>query len=546
MAPLKKNNQSGSPMIRFPVIRFHGATRVVTGSCYEIETASARIILDCGLFQGSKSEKELNYREFPFDPAKIDAVVLSHAHIDHSGLLPKLVKNGFDGEIFATRATVELCSVMLPDSGYIQESDVMQFNRRNQQRGRPLVEPIYTAEDARNCLTFFRPADYCAWVQVAEGIRVRFWNAGHLLGSASIQMEIQTGTETPLKLLFSGDIGPSSELLQPNPAAPRQLDYVICESTYGDRDREEAFTEQRLKLLAAEVSRAVKQGGPLLIPSFAVERTQEVLVDLYTLLKNGDMPKTTIFVDSPLATKASGVFGAHASEIEHGDVLLEALNSHFVRFTETVEQSKAIARIRGFHIIIAASGMCDAGRIRHHLKQWLWSPKASVLMVGFQAQGTLGRILYDGARSVRIQGEEIRVKARISSLDIYSGHADGSALREWIQERLPIEHNIFLTHGETEAIDGLKKRISDIIAPEKIIAPELDQAFELTPSGAREIDAGRPKRVPAEQMGHLDWYNDLSRLLLDISETIGKEADARNRAKVIRRLRKALDSENGA
>lgn len=526
-----------------PVIRFHGATKVVTGSCYEIETPTARIIVDCGMFQGSKSEKELNYREFPFDPTDIDAAVLTHAHIDHSGLLPKLVKHGFKGQIFATSATVELCSVMLPDSGYIQETEVMQLNRRNRQRGRPAVEPIYTAEDARNCLSYFRPADYYEWVQVADGIRICFWNAGHLLGSSSILMEIQSGKEMPVRVLFSGDIGPSSELLQPDPDAPHWLDYVICESTYGDRDREDASAETRLKLLAEEVHKAVKQDGPLIIPSFAVERTQEVLVDLYTLMKTGQVPRAAIFVDSPLATKASAVFGRHAGDIENGDVLLEAFNSSFVRFTESVEQSKAIARIRGFHVIIAASGMCDAGRIRHHLKQWLWSSKASVLLVGFQAQGTLGRILYDGAKSVRIQGEEIRVKARISSLDLYSGHADGSDLTGWVRERLPIKENVFLTHGEPEAIEGLRQRLADVVDLDKIIAPELDQAFVLTGQGAQETESGRPQRVPAGELGRLDWHNDLSKLLLDISESISSEADERSRAKVIRRLRKALEGD---
>ncbi|MEN3929563.1 MBL fold metallo-hydrolase [Microvirga sp. W0021] len=526
----------------FPIIRFHGATKVVTGSCYEIETTHARIIVDCGMFQGSKSEKELNYREFPFNPADIDAVVLTHAHIDHSGLLPKLVKHGFKGQIFATSATVELCSVMLPDSGYIQESEVKQLNCRNQQRGRALVEPIYTAEDARDCLTHFRPADYCEWVQVAEGIRIRFWNAGHLLGSASVQMEVTNGKEVPVRILFSGDIGPSSELLQPDPNAPHWLDYVVCESTYGNRDRVDVSAEERLTLLAEEVQKAVKRNGPLLIPSFAVERTQEVLVDLYTLMKTGRVPRAAVFVDSPLATKASQVFSKYARDVEHGEVLLEAFNSSFVRFTESAEQSKAISRIRGFHVIIAASGMCDAGRIRHHLKQWLWSSKATVLFVGFQAQGSLGRIILDGATSVRIQGEEIRVKANIASLDFYSGHADGRALTEWVRERLPINENIFLTHGEPEAMEGLKESLSHIIPPEKIIMPTLDQAFELSGKGAHEVEAGQPKRMDHEDMGRMDWHNDLSKLLLDISEEIGNQADERNRAKVIRRLRKALEN----
>lgn len=534
------NSRHKQTRMRSPIIRFYGAAKVVTGSCYEIETAGSRVLVDCGMFQGSKSEAELNYRSFPFDPHSLDAVILTHAHIDHSGLLPKLVKHGFPGKIHATTATVELCSVMLPDSGYIQESEVLQLNRRNQRRGRPQVEPIYTAEDARDCLTHFQPASYCEWVAVAEDIRVRFWNAGHLLGSASVEMEIADGNGGKTRILFSGDIGPSSDLLQPDPNAPRNLDYVICESTYGDRDRHDATAERRMKMLAEEAMIAVQQGGPLIIPSFAVERTQEVLVDLYTVMKSGLVPKAPIFVDSPLATRASAVFERHARDIEHGDVLLEALRSSQVRFTETVEQSRAISRLRGFHVIIAASGMCEAGRIRHHLKQWLWSSRANVLLVGYQAQGTLGRILFDGARSVRIQGEEIQVKARIGSLDLYSGHADGSDLHTWIGQRLPIRHELFLTHGEPNAIEGLRTRAGDLVAPQHIIAPELDCAFELTPAGAREVETERMHRATPGEIGRLDWHNDLSRLLLDISDTISKEADERNRNKVIRRLRKAL------
>jgi len=260
-------------------------------------------------------------------------------------------------------------------------------------------------------------------------------------------------------------------------------------------------------------------------------------------MKSGLVPQAPIFVDSPLATRASAVFEHHAREIEHGDVLLEAFRSSQVRFTESVEQSRAISRLRGFHVIIAASGMCEAGRIRHHLKQWLWSSRANILLVGYQAQGTLGRILHDGARRVRIQGEEIEVKARIGSLDLYSGHADGSDLHTWISQRLPIRHELFLTHGEPNAIEGLRNRVADLLAAEHVITPELDRAYELTPAGAREIETERMHRVSPGEMGRLDWHNDLSKLLLDISQTIEKEADERNRAKAIRRLRKALVEE---
>ena len=529
-----------------PRLHFHGAAHAVTGSCFEIETEHARILIDCGLFQGSKSERELNYGKFPFEPVTIDAVILTHAHIDHSGLLPKLTKHGFTGHIFATDATVDLCSVMLPDSAHIQEMEVEQLNRRNVQRGRQPVVPIYTQEDAAACMTLFRPEEYHQWFNVADGIKARFWNAGHLLGSASVELEISRADKTPLRILFSGDVGPVHKLLESEPEAPVDLDYLICESTYGDRVRGEVSADQRRQRLRTEIQRAVDTRGPLVVPSFAVERTQELLVDLFLLMKDGSIPQTSIFVDSPLATRASAIFERHANEIEYGGVLLEALAASNVRFTETVEQSKAINRISGYFIVIAASGMCDAGRIRHHLKANLWRREATLLLVGFQAQGSLGRILLDGASRVRIQGEEIEVKAQVRQLDLYSGHADASELENWVRKRFPLRQELFLTHGEDSGLTGLSKRLSRYLPPERIIAPDLDDAFELTEAGARRIDTGHlPRLVPAK-VAHLDWHNDLSSLLLDISQSVGNQADERGKSTIIRRLRRALESDTSA
>ncbi len=523
-------------------LRFHGAAHGVTGSCFEVETEESRLLIDCGLFQGSKSERELNYGTFPFPASAIDATILTHAHIDHSGLVPKLVKHGFSGAIHATPASVDLCSVMLPDSAHIQELEVEQLNRRNAQRGRPAVTPIYTKEDAVDCMLLFRPQEYKIWFPVAEGVRARFWNAGHLLGSASVELELrQAGKEEPMRLLFSGDIGPQHKLLHPGPEGPNTLDYVICESTYGDRERPEHSPEARRSELRAEILKAIDAGGPLLIPSFAVERTQELLVDLFLLMHDGDLPEFPIFVDSPLATRASRVFEQHADEIEHGHILRKALNASHIRFTETVEQSKAINRLRGFFVVLAASGMCEAGRIRHHLKGNLWRRGATVMLAGFQAQGSLGRILIDGASRVRIQGEEIEVNARIRQLDLYSGHADATELTTWIKERMPIGKTVFLTHGEETGLNGLRKRLSVLIDDERIIAPQLDDAFALRRDGAHRIEIEKPRRLPPEKVARLDWHNDLSKLLLDVSETVGKAADERGRAAIIRRLRRALD-----
>jgi metallo-beta-lactamase family protein len=508
-----------------------------------LETDRAKVLIDCGMFQGSKSERELNYRPFPFAPESLTSVILTHAHIDHSGLLPKLVKHGFSGPVSATSATLDLCSVMLPDSAYIQEFEVEQLNRRNARRGRPVVQPIYTAEDAKACLTQFRPVAYEQWVPVAGGIRARYWNAGHLLGSASVEVEIATPQQTvlPVRILFSGDLGPNAKLLQPDPSAPTRFDYVVCESTYGDTDRPDASAEHRRRALRKEVQAATRPNGALLIPSFAVERTQELLIDLVTLMDRGELPKIPIVIDSPLATKASAIFQRHAAELEEGATLVRALQSHHVRFTESVEQSKALDRLHDFHIVIGASGMCEAGRIRFRLKNWLWREEATVLMVGFQAEGTLGRVLLDGASVVRIKGEEIKVRARIRSLDLYSGHADGPELAMWVKGRLPIAREVFLVHGETPAIAGLKQRLSTFLPEVRILVPRLDDDFELTPSGAQAVQPEQPRRMAPERVGRLDWHNDLSRLLLDINEAVGREADERGRAVVIRRLRKALE-----
>ena len=524
------------------LLKFHGAAGGVTGSCYEIETARARILIDCGLFQGSKSERELNYGAFPFDPAGIDAVVLTHAHIDHSGLLPKLVKQGFSGPIHTSVATVDLCSVMLPDSAHIQETEVEQLNRRNAQRGRPAVSPIYTQQDAAACMTLFRPAGYGQWIVVASGIRARLWNAGHLLGAASVELEIEGEDGQPLRLLFSGDIGPSQKLLQMPPEGPKGIDYLVCESTYGDRDRPEVSREQRRSMLGQEVLKAVGQDGPLIIPSFAVERTQELLVDLFMLMQAGTLPSAPIFVDSPLATRASAIFERHAGEIEGGEVLQAALRSRDVRFTETVEQSKAINRLAGFFIVIAASGMCDAGRIRHHLKANLWRRNATVMLAGFQAQGSLGRILLDGARRVRIQGEEIEVKAAITLFDLYSGHADAGELVNWVKARMPVRQGVLLTHGEEAGLNGLRQGLSGELPPDRIVIPQIDDAFELSSHGFRPVELNVRRRLQPERVGRLDWHNDLSRLLLDITQSVNAAADERGRAATIRRLRRALDA----
>ena len=528
-------------------LRFCGAARTVTGSCHLFEMAAGRLLVDCGLFQGPKTLKALNYGDFPFAPASIHAVLLTHAHIDHSGLIPKLVREGFRGQIWATRGTIDLCSFMLPDAGSIQETEVATLNRRNAARGRAAVEPIYTGADAVAALAAFRTVDYENWFEPMPGVKARYWNAGHLLGSASIELAIAgegAGTK-PLRVLASGDIGPDAKLMEPDPEAPTGLDYVICESTYGNEDRPPVTRESRRQALAAEVCAAQAAGGALLIPAFAVERTQELIVDLVDLMERNDIPQAPIFLDSPLAIRATEVFRQHADSLQSDVDVDRLLSSSHLHCTQTVEESKSIARFTGFHIIIAASGMCDAGRIRHHLKRWLWQSKATVLLTGFQAQGTLGRFLNDGARAVRIQGEPVNVNARIRRLDEYSGHADGPELARWIASRRPIERGVFLVHGEQQGLSGLTERIAERTVPTaKIFTPLLDDIYELTTRAPTPIDVSHRRRLAPEAVVNLDWHNDMSKLILDINDAVEAAADDRARDVIIRRLKRALESSN--
>lgn len=523
-------------------LTFCGAAATVTGSAYWFVYPGGQFLVDCGLFQGTKTVKELNYGKFPFDPAKIDFVLLTHAHIDHSGLIPKLVKQGFAGPIHATEATRDLLSYMLPDSAYIQETEVDRLNRRNRQRGRRTVEPIYTRHDVDRSLSQFRTAEYDDWIEVADGIKARFWNAGHILGAASIELAIQNGRrdQRTLRLLFSGDIGPEHKLFHADPEAPKDLDYIICESTYGNRPRPRMTVVQRRKLLANELRNALKRGGNVIIPAFAVERTQELLLDLSILMKEPNFPNATVFLDSPLAIKATSVFTKHAADLE--DVTQGGIpfgGSKF-RFTESVDESKAIARIKEGAIILAASGMCDAGRVRHHLKQNLANRNATVLLVGFQARGTLGDLILNGVKRVRIHGEEIAVRATIKSLDAYSAHADQKGLVDWLLERGFPRRGLFLTHGEDTARTGLRDELIQAGFPRRrILIPQLDEVFDLLGHGGARKRPSSP-RISDAVIGNYDWHNDYAQLALDIQEALNSAADDKRRNVLIRRLQRAL------
>ncbi|BBF92584.1 MBL fold metallo-hydrolase RNA specificity domain-containing protein [Blastochloris tepida] len=527
-------------------LSFFGAAGTVTGSCFLLQGAGARVLVDCGMFQGSKTLKELNYGPFPFSPGALDAVLVTHAHIDHSGLLPKLRRDGYRGPVLATEATAGLLGCMLPDSGHIQETEVEILNRRNRHRGRARVTPIYTKADAQAFLDQLVPVDYGTWREVAPGFRARWWNAGHLLGSSSIEIEVADGDEQ-LRLLFSGDIGPDHKLLQEPADGPRDLDVIVMEATYGDRDRQDLTAARRRALLADEVAAAQARGGPLLIPSFAVERTQEVVTDLVGLMDAGRVRPAPIYVDSPLAGQATRVFLRFADELADPAALRRAFASRHLIVTESVEQSKALRQIEGFHVIIAASGMCEAGRIRHHLRNWLANERATVLLVGFQAMGTLGRVLQDGASTVRIQGDDVEVRAAIRTLDAYSGHADAPELVAWLGQRGRPSTALFLVHGEDAALAALKARVTEagLVAAQQVMVPGIDEVFHLA-RGEAQLAGRAAERIARQDVARLDWHNDLSRLLLDIDAAVRKSADEKGRQVVLRRLRRALDEQAAA
>jgi metallo-beta-lactamase family protein len=521
-------------------LTFHGAARTVTGSCFLVDHPRGRVLVDCGLFQGSKTLQELNYGRFAFDPTTIDRLLVTHAHIDHTGLVPKLCRLGFRGPIIATEASCDLMGFMLPDSGAIQESEVERLNERNRRRGRPAVEPIYTAADAEACLKQLQPVGYDHWIPVMPHVRARFWNAGHILGSASIELEIiEKDGEPPISILFSGDVGPDEKTFHDDPSGPSGIDHLVVESTYGDRDREDVTLAAREERLRQEVRDALAAGGVLLIPAFAVERTQELLYAIGRLIEAGKLPQIPVFIDSPLAHRATRAFAAHASALDGKDArrLFEA---PWIRFTESVADSKALERVHSHAIIMAASGMCEAGRIRFHLKDRLWRPETTVLFVGYQAAGTLGRLIRDGERRVRIFGEEVEVKARIRSIESFSAHADQQELVTWVKARLPVRRTIFETHGEPAAMQRLRDELAKAgLDPARIVAPELGQRFDLSARAATVAHPVVTPPVPSDAIGW-DWHNRYAKLLLDLGETLRALPDDGARRELLDRLATTL------
>ena len=523
-------------------LHFHGAAGTVTGSCYRVVHPGGQFLIDCGMFQGNKTVRDLNYKPLPFDPKAIDYLLLTHAHIDHAGLLPKLAHNGFRSPMFMTEPTAGLLEYLLPDAAGIQESEAERETKKRARRADPPFEPLYTMEDATEALKHRKTVKYGEWVIPGPGVRARYWNAGHILGSASIEVEVQDGNGKAIRILFSGDLGPDQKVFYDAPDAPSDYDYILSESTYGGRERQDYTLVERREALKTEINEALSRGGNLVIPAFAVERSQELLHDIGFLIKNGEINPSLVFLDSPLASKVTAVYRKYASMFDDVELSADELfNDPRFRIVEAVEESKAINTIRGGAIIMSASGMCDAGRIKHHLRNNLPRSNATVLFVGYQAPGTLGQIIQSGAKEVRIHSELVPVRARIRSLGNYSAHADHSELVAWVTKRLPAHGAIFLTHGEDEERAALKAALmqDDGLASDQVIAPQLDDAFELRAEGIAGREPAAAPRIDMSQITS-DWHNAYASFIIDLSHQLNNAPDDSWRNAVMQSLKATL------
>ncbi len=484
-------------------ITFHGAAGEVTGSCYLIETAASRVLVECGLFQGGRDEEARNRRPFPFDPAGLDAVVLTHAHIDHSGRLPALVRDGFAGPVHVTVPSLDLLRIMLPDSAHIHEQDAERASRRSLRRGRRPVAPLYTSEDAERALDRLVVHPWLETLEATPDVRIRFRRAGHILGAASVELWIDREGASR-KIVFSGDVGRVREPLLLPPDPPGDADLVLLESTYGDRDHKKP--EDSLDELARILDSARTSGANVIVPAFAVGRTQEILYALAGLERTGRIAPRPVYLDSPMAIRVTDVHARHADSFSE-DVRArlaagrENVEPSQLRLCRTPEESMALNHARGV-VIIAASGMCDAGRVVHHLKHNLWRPDAHVVIIGFQARGTIGRALVDGARAVRILGEPIAVKASIHTLGAFSAHAGQSELASWVAAMLRSGARLALVHGEPEKRDALAKRLQPQ-ARTPILLPDLGDVASIRRRGEPVVLERPPQRSPpGERAGH--------------------------------------------
>lgn len=473
-------------------IQFCGAARTVTGSCHKLEYQGGRLLVDCGMRQGADKKGEYGESDFPFDPKDIELVLLTHAHIDHSGLIPLLVKRGFQGKVICTDATAQLATIMLPDSAHIQEQDAEWANRKAQRAGKPLVEPLYTAKDAAEALKLFRPAHYGETIALNDFIKVRFNDAGHLLGSASIEIWVTEEGKTT-KVVFSGDIGRDDRPIIGDPTPIEGADYLVIEGTYGDREHEATTDEEKENAFAAALRSGLARGGNIVIPSFAVGRTQELLYYIKRFLLTNRVPgleKVPVYIDSPLGIEATRIYERCANgyyDEEAAQIAKSGSPFDFptLRVAKTSDESRLINTQSGSNIIISSSGMCDAGRIRHHLKHNLYRADSTILFAGYQAIGTLGRMLLDGVKKVKLFGEEIRVNAAIVQIEGFSGHAGRSELLEWVRSIGAKPTQVFLVHGEESALESLGAQL--IQEGYSIAIPQLGESFALSGIAAQPV-----------------------------------------------------------
>ncbi|HHW48114.1 MAG TPA: MBL fold metallo-hydrolase [Clostridiaceae bacterium] len=505
-------------------ITFLGAARTVTGSCYFIETDRYKFLVDCGMFQGRSKEDAQNEEPFPFNPGDLDFILLTHAHIDHSGRIPKIFLDGFKGEVIATKATVELCGIMLPDSGHIQEFENEWKNRKRLRAGKPPIPPLYTHQDAVDCLKLFRKEPYGKIIVLNDEISIRFNDAGHMLGSAIIEIWVKENGEKT-KLVFTGDLGNSDIPILRDPTILESADYLIIESTYGNRLHIDK--SNKTDLFVNIINSTLDKGGNVIIPSFAVGRTQEIIYELNKKREryNGTYEKimsVPVFIDSPLAISATEIFRNNLdcydeearSYVENGDNPLDFAG---LQFTRTPEESKALNERTDSSIIISASGMCEAGRIKHHLKHNLWRPECTILFVGYQAEGTLGRRLLDGAKKVKIFGEEITVNARIEMIEGYSGHADREGLLSWIGSMRRKPRKIFIVHGEEDSMLDFANAISDEFGIETII-PFRGESYVISRERVYESTAKAELDAITRRFKRLEILDMLEKLKEELDE----------------------------
>jgi metallo-beta-lactamase family protein len=457
-------------------ITFLGAAETVTGSKYLVEAGGKRLLVDCGLFEGSKPLKQRNWERLPVDPATIDFVILTHAHIDHTGYLPRLVRNGFRGPIYANAATHELCNLLLPDSAHLQEEDARYAAKHQYSSHKPPL-PLYTVAESQAALAKFTNISASDSFSLSPEFSVRPHGAGHILGATWLELTITENGKQTL-VIFSGDLGRYDQPILKDPEPPTRADYLLCESTYGDRDHPETSVADEL---AEIVNSTVKRGGAIVIPAFAVDRTQLLMYHLRELEEQSRIPRLPVYVDSPMAINITGLYERHRHDPSlKPQASLDPLNIHEVHLTCTVEESKKINDVVSPCIIISASGMITGGRVLHHLARRLPDSRSTVLIVGYQAEGTGGRALLDGAKYLRIHGEEVPVRARIAELQQLSAHAGKSELLRWLSgfQAPPIQ--TFLVHGEPPALESLRGAIADRFKWQVTI-PQYLQSFELNP-----------------------------------------------------------------